>query len=972
MPELTLLETIAEFDEATRKTLAEYWIASAEEFVTVARSSNRQFGNGLTALGKALNLETNQVETLLQAADRVIPPHFSFAVEAELEVGTGAIFEGMEIVEPVSFDLPTEALPPEIWLGADLTPPHHQGKRNTCVAFTVIAMYQHASGDTTDLSEQFLYWACKERDGIRGDVGTLPDLALRLLAEKGVCVESTWPYQPEPNSANAGQGPPPAGAEEEAQQRRITGFSVLPAKEVRALQAALVKGQTILFGLPINEHWTNTYQARTLGRVRKPLPGEGNVGGHAMCAVGYRDDASAPGGGYFIVRNSWGADWGKENPDGPGYAHVPYRLVFESNMVALVIEGVVPGGQPAVGDAEPASSAEPTTAVRPSAEANQPAAFDPQGGPDVQALYAEALAIQQRFNVLVEQLAVLAQHQPPPSDSSTQPQAPQGVQGSAAAASATTRTGTNSGVSSAHGPLILIAEQDPSQRFDLLPNGINAITGQPLVAIDAAAADRLARQTPDPPELQRLHRVKQDQGRDHLGVVAGFDVDKLEDCRWAVVVNADDDTAILKAITPLIQHRSAQQGITLPPLEFRDGERCGEWLQRIAPDTSIPWQQRPPVLLYQPGEDCNDWLARHNVSQGPVDPSRGVPFYLMLLGQPGPLTKGDTAFIPFSFQYQLDMFWGVGRLCFNDMSGQHNLAAYEAYAEQVVAFEQAATTLRKHVVYFGAQHDLDRSTALSAQELVTPLARGIASQKPIAERFGYTQQLFLAGDATRANLAEILQGGDTERAPALLFTATHGIGLPSDDPRLLAQQGALVCQDWTGFGSIKREHWFAAEDVPAQARVLGLIAVCFACYSAGCPHHDQFLFEPNKSRPIIAPYPFIAQLPQQLLTRGTLAVLGHIDRAWNYSFNSPKTPAQSQTFEDVVGRILSGKRLGFATDQFNMRQGALAALLADILENVEFGKRVAPSTLGPLWIARNDARNYALLGDPAVRLPVNS
>ncbi|MCG8351610.1 MAG: C1 family peptidase [Chloroflexales bacterium] len=963
MPELTLLETIAEFDEATRKTLAEYWIASAEEFVTVARSSNRQFGNGLTALGKILNLEPNQVEALLQAADRVIPPHFSFAIEAELEVGTGAIFEGMEIVEPVSFDVPTEALPPEIWLGTDLPPPHHQGKRNTCVAFAVIAMYQHASGDTTDLSEQFLYWACKERDGIRGDVGTLPDLALRLLAETGVCVESTWPYHPDLNPSNAGQGPPPAGAEEEAQQRRITGFSVLPAKEVRALQAALAQGQTVLFGLPIDEHWTNTYQARTLGRVRKPLPGEGNMGGHAMCAVGYRDDASVPGGGYFIVRNSWGSDWGKENPDGPGYAHVPYRLVFESNLVALVIDGIVQSDQPALGDTKQASSAKPTVGESSTAETEQTAAFDPQSGIDVQAIYAEALVIQQRLNVLVEQLAVLAQRQPPPADPSTQPQ---GVPESASTDGATSYA---AGASPPSGSLILIAEHDSSQRVDLPPNGINGITGQPLVAIDAAAAEHLAHQTPDPPELQRLHQAKQNQGKDHLGVVAGFDVDSIEDCRWAVVVNANDDTAILKAITPLIQHRSAQQGITLPPLEFRDGERCGEWLQRIAPDTHLPWQQRPPVLLYQPGED---WLARHNVSQGPVDPSRGVPFYLMLLGRPGPLTKGDTAFIPFSFQYQLDMFWGVGRLCFNDMSGQHNLAAYEAYAEQVAAFEQAAPMLRKHVVYFGAQHDLDRATALSAQELVTPLAQGVAGQKPVAERFGYTQQLFLASDATRANLEQILRGGDAERAPALLFTATHGIGLPPDDPRLLAQQGALVCQDWTGFGSIKREHWFAAEDVPAQARVLGLIAVCFACYGAGCPHDDQFLFEHNKARPIIAPYPFIAQLPQQLLARGALAVLGHIDRAWNYSFNTPNTPAQSQAFADVIGRILTGKRLGFATDQFNMRQGALATLLADTLESVEFGKRGAPSTLGPIWIARNDARNYALLGDPAVRLPFNS
>jgi hypothetical protein len=42
------------------------------------------------------------------------------------------------------------------------------------------------------------------------------------------------------------------------------------------------------------------------------------------------------------------------------------------------------------------------------------------------------------------------------------------------------------------------------------------------------------------------------------------------------------------------------------------------------------------------------------------------------------------------------------------------------------------------------------------------------------------------------------------------------------------------------------------------------------------------------------------------------------------------------------------------------------------LEEVMFGKRVDPLDLARLWVARNDARNYALLGDPAARLPYQS
>jgi hypothetical protein len=43
--------------------------------------------------------------------------------------------------------------------------------------------------------------------------------------------------------------------------------------------------------------------------------------------------------------------------------------------------------------------------------------------------------------------------------------------------------------------------------------------------------------------------------------------------------------------------------------------------------------------------------------------------------------------------------------------------------------------------------------------------------------------------------------------------------------------------------------------------------------------------------------------------------------------------------------------------------------LAQVLENIGFGYQITPAELSALWVARNDARNYALLGDPAVRLP---
>jgi hypothetical protein len=51
------------------------------------------------------------------------------------------------------------------------------------------------------------------------------------------------------------------------------------------------------------------------------------IGGHSMCFVGYQDDANSPGGGYFILRNSWGSGWAPDSPHGAGYGTIPYEYI---------------------------------------------------------------------------------------------------------------------------------------------------------------------------------------------------------------------------------------------------------------------------------------------------------------------------------------------------------------------------------------------------------------------------------------------------------------------------------------------------------------------------------------------------------------------------------------------------------------------------------------------------------------------
>ncbi len=412
--------------------------------------------------------------------------------------------------------------------------------------------------------------------------------------------------------------------------------------------------------------------------------------------------------------------------------------------------------------------------------------------------------------------------------------------------------------------------------------------------------------------------------------IHGVDPKDLATSGWGIVFAEDAGHEPGQALRELLDHRRRQAA-------------------RV--DSGL-YQEYSGSDGYRPGETAHQWLTRHGAGPGAADPE-GVPYYLLLVGGPREM--------PFEFQFDLGVQHAVGRLSFD------NTREYGHYARHVVSTEMEPPVRRRQMALWAVDHPDDAATDYTTRFLVRPLIERLRRQNS-----GWQLEERLGPEATKAELSRLLGGLET---PALLFTASHGMGFSDKNPGSLNRLGALLCQDWPGpkvwKRRIPRRFFFSAEDIDQFGDLSGLICFHFACFSAGVPRIDSYARQDTGEVKVLAPEPTLARLPQRLLGKaagGALAVIGHVDRARGTSFVWPGAGAQPQTFAATVGRLLDGHPVGSATRFLGDRYADLSVRLHQAAARYHEDDPPSVKALARIWTAYIDARSYVILGDPAVRL----
>lgn len=213
-------------------------------------------------------------------------------------------------------------LPKLIDLRPDCPPVFDQGQLGSCTANAI------AGAVMFDLMRQkmlpfiparlFIYYNERVMENtVNEDAGAQIRDGIKSINALGVPPEKFWPYDITKFAVK-----PPIEAYAAALKHQAVQYASIPQNLIQ-LRNCLAAGFPFVFGFSVYESFESAIVAKS-GVVNLPGKGEQCQGGHAVVCVGYDDKSKR-----FIVRNSWGPDWGQK-----GYFTIPYAYLSNTNLAS--------------------------------------------------------------------------------------------------------------------------------------------------------------------------------------------------------------------------------------------------------------------------------------------------------------------------------------------------------------------------------------------------------------------------------------------------------------------------------------------------------------------------------------------------------------------------------------------------------------------------------------------------------------
>jgi hypothetical protein len=463
----------------------------------------------------------------------------------------------------------------------------------------------------------------------------------------------------------------------------------------------------------------------------------------------------------------------------------------------------------------------------------------------------------------------------------------------------------------------------------ILPLGIDYTTGAPL--FEAQSEDRFA------DIVLRALSLGGESSQIAKGVTRGeiqrpqtIDFGNVRKAGWVYLLNSSDPNRdeIIRIIRPLAIQRRMKS------------------------------PEKPLVFLDQTPEKWFDWILKNLTPFGLDEP----PYYLLIVGNPQQ--------IPFRFQSFLSSSFAVGRLDFE------TLDELAAYVEKILALEKSIQpTVKRQAVFLAPDGGEGDATFFSRRYMAEPLSHLVENMLhlPVARLFG--------DNATHSRFQDVL----LTASPALIYTASHGLGAINQPLEVQKQlNGAIVCQQDGSDQSIQ-ERLFSANDIVMEKSFLnGGVFFQFACFSYGTPSLSDFSHWRNKPGSTQnTSSDFVATFPRRMLahSKGPIAFIGHVDMAWLYGFADPGEMDMEEwwnprlkPFAQALEGLLTTQPVGLALQEMNKRYNNLNAYLTNLFDLIHQEEsrntKMLMKKIAYSYVVRNDAQNFMIFGDPAVRLRI--